>query len=56
MTEVEKEKSIENYPKPITIEGTIKIVDQLKIVYAKYKIKMVMELGFFVKFHIKKKS
>ena len=29
MTEIEKEKSIVEYPLPVTIEGTIKILDQI---------------------------
>ena len=56
MTEVEKEKSIENYPKPITIEGTIKIVDQLKHCTCKIQNKNGNGTGFFCEIPYKKEK
>ena len=56
MTEVEKEKSIENYPKPITIEGTIKIVDQLKNCICKIQNKNGNGTGFFCEIPYKKEK
>ena len=44
---IEKEKSIENYPKPVTIEGTIKILNQLQNCICKIQNENGNGTGFF---------
>ena len=56
MSEIEKEKLLDKYPAPVTIEGTEKILNQLKNYICKIEIKMVMELDSFAIFHIKMKN
>ena len=45
--EIEKEKAIDCYPKPVTIEGTIKILEQLKNCICKIENKNGEGTGFF---------
>ena len=45
--EIEKEKAIDGYPKPVTIEGTIKILEQLKNCICKIENKNDKGTGFF---------
>ena len=45
--EIEKEKAIDGYPKPVTIEGTIKILEQLKNCICKIENKNGKGTGFF---------
>ena len=45
--EIEKEKAIDGYPKPVTIEGTIKILEQLKNCICKIENKNGNGTGFF---------
>ena len=47
MSEIEKEKLIENYPIPVTIEGTNKILNQLKNCICKIENKNDNGTGFF---------
>ena len=44
---IEKEKAIDNFPKPVTIEGSIKIIDQLKNSICKIENKNGNGTGFF---------
>ena len=47
MEEIEKEKSIDEYPNPVTIEGTFKILNQLQNCICKIKNKNGNGTGFF---------
>ena len=47
MEEIEKEKSIDNYPNPVTIEGTNKILNQLKSCICKIENNSGNGTGFF---------
>ena len=47
MNEIKKEISLENYPLPVTIDGTIKILNQLKNCICKIKNKKGSGTGFF---------
>jgi len=56
MEDIEKEKIINNYPKPVTIKGTMKILDQLQNYICKIENKIGNVLDFFVIFLIKIKK
>ena len=47
MEEIEKEKALNEYPKPVTIEGTMKILNQLQNCICKIKNKNGNGTGFF---------
>ena len=56
MTEIEKEKSIVEYPLPVTIEGTIKILDQIQNCICKIENKNGNGTGFFCYIPFKNKK
>jgi len=49
MTQIEKEKLLDKYPLPVTIEKTEIILKQMKESICIIENKKVMELDFFVK-------
>ena len=56
MEEIDKEKSIDNYPNPVTIEGTNKILNQLKTCICKIENKDGNGTGFFCSIPYKNKN
>ena len=53
---IEKEKALDNYPKPVTIEGSIKIIAQLKNSICKIENKNGNGTGFFCYIPYKKEK
>lgn len=56
MEEIEKEKALDNYPTPVSIEGTIKILNQLQSCICTIENKNGNGTGFFVIFHMEIKN
>ena len=56
MEKIIKEKTLDNYPLPVTIEKTNKILDQLKRCVGKIKTKNGNGTGFFCKIPYKGKE